>query len=117
MKLPNACLAHVDEEKITDYLLNPDHPANGGKARFFMEFGFMRSDWRALAVAFLELAVKAEILQSSASPHGHKYVLDGLIDTPSGKRPCVRTVWIIDEGFNTPRLVTAYPSQNGDQHD
>lgn len=117
MKLPNAHLAQVDKEKITDYLLNPAHPANGGKANFFLGFGFKRSDWRTLAIAFLELAVKTEILKITVSSHGDKYVLDGRIDTPSGKRPSVRTIWIIDQGLSKPRLVTAYPNQEEDQHD
>jgi hypothetical protein len=32
MKLPNADKAIIDREKIADYLLNPAHPDNGGKA-------------------------------------------------------------------------------------
>jgi hypothetical protein len=35
MKLPNAIQARVVPEKIADYLLNPVHPDNGGKAEFF----------------------------------------------------------------------------------
>ncbi len=40
MNLPNAHLVIVDREKIKDYLLNPAHPDNGGKARFFLGLGF-----------------------------------------------------------------------------
>ena len=35
VKLPNIVLAVVEREKITEYLLNPAHPDNGGKAAFF----------------------------------------------------------------------------------
>ena len=42
MYLPNANLAIVDREKIADYLLNPAHPDNGGKAKFFLGLGFYR---------------------------------------------------------------------------
>jgi len=34
MKLPNAEQAVIEQEKITDYPLNPAHPDNGGKAAF-----------------------------------------------------------------------------------
>ena len=34
MKLPNAHLAIVQQEKVKEYLLNPAHPDNGGKAAF-----------------------------------------------------------------------------------
>ena len=30
------------------------------------------------------------------SPHGWKYVVDGRIESPSGKAPVVRTIWIVD---------------------
>jgi len=36
MRLPNAHFAVVDREKITEYLLNSEHPDNGGKAAFFI---------------------------------------------------------------------------------
>ncbi|MEJ7712567.1 MAG: DUF6883 domain-containing protein [Pyrinomonadaceae bacterium] len=36
MMLPNAHLALVERGKITEYLLNPAHPDNGGKAPFFI---------------------------------------------------------------------------------
>jgi hypothetical protein len=45
---------------------------------------------------------------------GEKYVLEGLLETPGGKRPPVRTVWIIDAGLTAPRLVTAYPGGPND---
>ena len=48
---------------------------------------------------------------SMESAHGGKYILDGRIETPSGKRPIVRTVWIVDRGVEMPRLVTAYPQE------
>lgn len=40
MNLPNAERAIVEREKITDYLLDPAHPDNGGKAPFFEHLGF-----------------------------------------------------------------------------
>src|SRR5438128_2782287 len=46
MNLPNANLAIVDREKITEYLLNAAHPDNGGKAAFFAGFGFTHRDWK-----------------------------------------------------------------------
>jgi len=49
MKLPSAHLALVDPEKIVDYLLNPAHPDNGGKAAFFVALGFSRDQWQPLA--------------------------------------------------------------------
>ena len=94
MKLPDARLAIVEQEKIQDYLLNAMHPDNGGKAAFFLALGFSRDDWPMLAAAFRKMAGRYQVAKSVASPHGRKYVLDGEIETPSGKTPRVRTVWV-----------------------
>ena len=111
MKLSNAERAVVEREKIADYLLNAAHPDNGGKAAFFLSLGFRQEEWQTLAAAFRRLAEKFDIHNSMRSAHGRKYILDGRIETPSGKRPIVRTVWIVDRGVEMPRLVTAYPQE------
>ena len=43
------------------------------------------------------------------SPHGQKYIVDGMLVTPIGQLPLIRTVWVVDAGGDRPRLVTAYP--------
>ena len=111
VNLPNAHLAVAEQEKICGYLLNPAHSDNGGKAQFFMALGFRVEDWRALATALRELAGISPVAKSMASAHGTKYILDGRVGTPGGKKASVRTVWIVDQGAEVPRLVTAYPRQ------
>lgn len=51
MKLPNADLALVEREKIIRYLLNAQHPDNGGKAVFFSNLGFHADDCEVMAFA------------------------------------------------------------------
>ena len=109
MKLPNAQALLVEREKIVDYLLNPSHPDNGGKAAFLERLGFHRSEWKTLAAALRALAGKADTVQSSKSPHGRKYVIVGQIESPGGKSALVQTIWIVDAGRDVARLVTAYP--------
>ncbi len=111
MKVPSGHMAVIDREKITDYLLNPVHPDNGGKAVFFQSLGFSGENWTTLSAAFRKLVEITEVTKSVESPHGWKYILDGPIDPPSGKSPLVRTIWIVDRGQNAPRLVTAYPCE------
>ncbi|HEX3624198.1 MAG TPA: hypothetical protein VH280_02120 [Verrucomicrobiae bacterium] len=109
MKLPNADKAIVQREKIVDYLLNGNHSDNGGKAGFFEGLGFQREEWEVLAAVFLTLARQSEIVEGTESHHGRKYVIIGRIESPGGKTPLVKTIWIVDDGLDTPRLVTAYP--------
>ena len=109
MNLPNPDRAIVSQEKLVDYLMNPAHPDNGGKAAFFISHGFRPEHWQELALAFAAVAAAFPVAKSMASPHGAKYVLDGDLRTPSGRSPRIRTIWIVDAGTDTPRLVTAYP--------
>ena len=44
------------------------------------------------------------------SPHGIKYIIEGVLEAPSGAAPRIRTVWILETGETTPRFVTAYPA-------
>ena len=64
MKLPNADRVLVEREKITEYLLNPTHPDNGGKAEFFTALGFRRDDWHALAAALRNLASESSVAKT-----------------------------------------------------
>ncbi len=111
MRLPNSSLVQIDREKLADYLLNASHPDNGGKAGFFECHGFTSNNWPQLMEALRKLADSNDVTRFSESAHGKKYVVDGRIETPRGKQPLVRTVWIVDRGMDTPRLVTAYPAE------
>ena len=112
MRLPQAQLAIVNREKITDYLLNPAHPDNGGKARFFACCGFVSERWSELAESLKAMAIATEVTERVQSIHGTKYALDGPLVTPVGASAPVRTIWIIDHGSDIPRLVTAYPAKD-----
>ena len=109
MRLPNADRAVVERAKIAEYLLNPEHPDNGGKAAFFVALEFSRSDWDTLANALRRLALTADVIESMETVHGKKYIVDGELENPAGKEARVCSVWIIDAGTDFPRLVTAYP--------
>src|SRR5947208_2842102 len=104
----------VSEEKVTGYLLNLLHPDGASKAKFFASLGFSRDHWTGLADALRRLAETAPVARSMESAHGQRYIVDGVLETPAGPSPWVRTVWIIDRGADVPRLVTAYPSDEGD---
>ena len=95
MKLPKAELATVPEENVTRYRLNAAHSAGGGKASFFLRFGFSVADWRRLAEA----------------RYGKRYVVDGPLAAPDGTSLNVRSAWYIDAVGDAPRFVTAHPLQ------
>ena len=111
MNLPRADAVEIAKEKITEYLLNPQHPDGASKAAFFTALGFTIEKWQEMADALRLLARGCPVAKTSATVHGTKYVVDGPLPTPVRKSPVVRTVWIVDLGADTPRLVTAYPHE------
>ena len=113
MSLPHAHLAVVERRKVVEYLLNAAHPENGGKAEFFESLGFSIDDPERLVGALLVAADTGNVVRSSQSAHGEKYVVEGTISSQTETRHSrrVRTVWIINPGSEAPRLVTAYPAK------
>ncbi len=113
MKLPNARLAVVERQKLVDYLLNSAHPDNGGKAQFFVSLGFSSDDPGRLTAALQGVAQDGHVAEWDQSAHGKKYVVDGWLPshTEGSRQRSVRTIWIIDQGSEAPRLVTAYPGK------
>jgi hypothetical protein len=109
VKLPNRDRAVVELAKVTDYLLNPSHPDNGGKARFFGDAGFSARDPETLTTALRRIAASENVVIRTESRHGVKFVLDGMLERPGARAVTVRTVWIVESGRDAPRLVTAYP--------
>jgi hypothetical protein len=113
MKLPNAHLAIVQEEKVEGYLLNPTHRYGASKARFFTSFGFRLEDRETPARALREHGQQYEVSSERETGFGSRYEVDGPLNTPDGRSPRVRTVWQLDLGQVAPRLITAYPLEEG----
>ena len=108
IRLPNAATAVVPPEKIRDYLLAPGHAQNQGKAEKFFRFGFRANEWELLAAALGQHAIANDVVKSQPSAHGVKFVVRCHLQTPDGRNPCIRSVWAIDWGKTSPRLVSAY---------
>ena len=112
MKIPNAERAVVDIRKLRDYCLNPQHDKGKHKARLFASLlGMNSDDAEALRNALLA-AVKTQDAQlGEMNAYGQRYTLDFAL-TWQGKQATVRSAWIIETGFDIPRLTTAFPLTN-----
>ena len=111
MDLPNKDRVIVEDKKVRDYLLDKSHPDGYGKAEFFTTKGFHKERWHELANALKQVARENAVAKFMNSPHGQKYIVDGILRGPTGLTAGVRTVWIVDTSGETPRLVTAYPQE------
>lgn len=109
MKLPNAEHAVIEPRKVRDYLLARDHPIGRAKARFFFALGFSETRWPELREALHAVARISEAEPGEANPFGQKYLVQGILHGPTGSAAAVVTVWIVLQGEDAPRFVTAYP--------
>lgn len=105
VKVPRAADAFVDTQKITRYLLSPSEP----KSAVFVSVGYRVSEWQVLEQDLLRLIRQTEYTEVHTVEWGSRYVVDGVIVSPSGKVVALRTVWQIEQTGGSPRLITAYP--------
>ena len=80
MQLPDADKATVEKDKVTGYLLSPDHPDGRSKAEFFSRFGFRRQEWEVLAEALRLHGAAYPVARAAASVWGTRYSIDGELD-------------------------------------
>jgi hypothetical protein len=109
MKLPNLDYAVVATTKLETHLLNSGHPIGWGKAEFFARFGYRKTDLKRLAGDLIQHAMHNEVATVTETPFGTRYTVEGLLATPTGERPRLRSVWFMDKGTDVPRLISAYP--------
>ena len=111
MKLPKLDRLIIAREKLADYLLNLMHRYGASKARFFSKFGFQREKWETLAQALRDHARNNEIVRTIETGFGPRFLVEGEVKTPDGRRMHLRTIWQFDRGEIAPRLITAYPAR------
>ena len=89
------------------YLLSESHPVGRGKALLLINLGYDSNNVETLQQNLVAVAHEQEVAQVIPTQYGTKYVIDEVLQTPSGTALNVRTVWIIDAGEGRPRFVTA----------
>lgn len=108
MKLPGADRAEVSPEKVTSYLLATQHPQGRFKAAGFGASGFPSDNWKKLAAALKAHPTENPVTKVEPSRFGTRYVVDGIVKAGDGHRPLIRTVWFIETGARSAKLITAY---------
>ena len=109
MKLPNGHRALVEREKITGYLLSTVDSTDPSKPDFFLRFGFSADNWQAFAEALILQGASHEVVRIDETIYGLRYHVHGIIETPDGRNPWIKTVWQVAAGTDFPRLITAHP--------
>jgi hypothetical protein len=108
MLLPKGDRAVVDVSKLRDYCLDPAHPFGRHKARVFAaRLGILRKHALWFRVALLNAATGAQATPGVVDGFGARYVVDFAMSGPKGSGT-IRSAWIIRNGEDFPRFLTAY---------
>lgn len=102
----------VEEKKLTEYLLNLNHPVGKHKAKFFKNhLGISREDWRFLSDQIIRGMGSAIIFKTGLSEHGFTHRAFLLVKGRNSKLAVLQTGWQIQS--NKPaRLITAFPGDS-----
>jgi hypothetical protein len=109
---PNAHRATIPPRKLSEYLLNPLHPVGGPKASWFLMLGYQTEVPELLAADLLEIVGSSDAFDSLPDSFGVKYVVRGVLRTPSGGLVPLQSIWMIKKRSDVPRLVSAYPARS-----
>jgi len=108
MILPNADKAIVPIDKLRKYCLNPEHGKGGHKALVFASLlGWGIEDAQKLKDILLTIVQKMDATIHQQDQYGTHYRIDFPV---RGKNTTltIRSIWIIRNGENFPRLSSCY---------
>lgn len=108
MQLPNPDAALIPFEKLEGYSLNPDHSEGRHKAIVFQSaLGIGLEEAEELRSALRQALTTQDAIPVSRNSYGQKYRIDFEM-TRFDKQAIIRSIWIVRDNENFPRLVTCY---------
>jgi hypothetical protein len=108
MKFPNAENARLNIDKLRGYSLDPHHTRGGDKERVFraaLGIDGTHAEW--LRVQILEALPDADAKATLQDHYGMRYAADITI-TRQNREAVIRTAWIIRDGEDFPRFISAW---------
>jgi hypothetical protein len=106
-RLARASEAIIDERKLRDYALNPDHPQGGPKARVFASvFGIGSHDWEHLRAELIRTLPGGRVDRIRAGLYATTYGVTLAIRGRNDREARVITAWKLRDGV--PHLVSVY---------
>ncbi|MGP1387884.1 MAG: DUF6883 domain-containing protein [Thainema sp.] len=108
MKLPNPEQAIIASEKLEGYSLNPNHSEGRHKAMVFQSaLGLNQANAEELRIALRQALETEDAIPTKRIAYGQKYQIDFEM-TRDRKTALIRSIWIIRQNEDFPRLVTCY---------
>ena len=107
--LPKYKLAAIPDEKLTGYALNMDHPVGRNKAIVFQKVLGYNVDNRDILLRQVRSGLaKYRAIEKQNTQYGRPFEVTMMICGANGRYAPVKTAWQIDNGSETPRLVSIY---------
>jgi hypothetical protein len=99
----------IAKEKFTQYALNYDKAPNKAKA-FELALGYTKDNADELIKNILDHLSVFAAVSKGKNDFGELFEVEMLLMGPNGKKATVITGWIVEIGFEKPRLTIAYVS-------
>jgi hypothetical protein len=104
--VPDFSAAAIDDRKIADYAMNPDHPVGKHKYRVINSgTGLTTADSAAVRQQVLDGVREGTPILGKADQYGQRWAVDVPLAGPKGAMT-VRTGWIVRPGSTAPELTT-----------
>ena len=112
-RLPNAEKAAIDSEKLHDYI--PSFATSSGtlQSSFLPKAGVFHRKLESLRITSERADPFPRCSRIDESRYGQKFIVEGIMVSPTGKKVQIITVWVILKGESIPRFITAYPGGLG----
>jgi hypothetical protein len=108
MRLLNPDQAIIPFDKLEGYALNPNHSEGRHKALVFRSaLGIKLENADDLRSALQQALITQEALPTVQTLYGQKYQIDFQM-TRDEKQAIIRSVWIVRNQEDFPRLITCY---------
>ena len=108
MKLPGGGNPVVDERKIVDYLLSPNHPVGRHKAKVFSSaLGLTAEGAFLLATALRQAAGTGEAVVTAQDSYGARCRID-FVMTLGDKSATIRSAWLAPTAGGSPIFLMAF---------
>ena len=82
----------VPPEKLKEYLLSETHPVGKSKAKYFRSLGFNETNIEYFIEGLLTIGNSEKFEKVISTKYGIKYIIDGIIHTPTGSIVEIRTI-------------------------
>lgn len=65
--------------------------------------------WEELDLALRRHAIETDVARIENTAEGKRYVLEGPLYCPDGRKPLIRSIWVVEWNVSAARLISAYP--------